>query len=250
MCPADSYCPGGDIGTKPPVITCPPGTGTFGDAGQADASACKPVDPCTPPNTCCQDGAVYPGWPASTACPTSGVDPPLICVNMGTDESNCGACGNVCPLGTTCKNGVCVVPPGEWVDGNVVRGPRALGVWGDEGGTRRGAATQRAARRSGAAATPGSKPPGSGRSDAAAAPALTSCPLPAPSNPQKIKPCPADSYCIGGPVPDKPQPTACPPGTTTAGDTGATNVLACVVKDPCVPTNGFTCCQGNGAYPP
>jgi hypothetical protein len=30
-----------------------------------------------------------------------------ICVNTGTDEENCGACGNVCPSGSRCSRGRC-----------------------------------------------------------------------------------------------------------------------------------------------
>jgi hypothetical protein len=38
-----------------------------------------------------------------TAC--SGV-----CVELGGDESNCGACGNACSAGQSCSSGTCVTP--------------------------------------------------------------------------------------------------------------------------------------------
>ena len=30
------------------------------------------------------------------------------CVDTDTGNFNCGGCGNVCPVGTTCHNGLCV----------------------------------------------------------------------------------------------------------------------------------------------
>jgi hypothetical protein len=30
-----------------------------------------------------------------------------VCANLGTSNNNCGACGTICPAGTTCKNGFC-----------------------------------------------------------------------------------------------------------------------------------------------
>lgn len=34
-----------------------------------------------------------------------------VCVSLQTDESNCGACGNVCAAGTLCKAGTCATAP-------------------------------------------------------------------------------------------------------------------------------------------
>jgi hypothetical protein len=40
----------------------------------------------------------------ATATPTCCAS---VCTNTQTDNNNCGACGNKCPTGKTCKAGVC-----------------------------------------------------------------------------------------------------------------------------------------------
>ncbi|MHC4947798.1 MAG: hypothetical protein ACYTG1_06000 [Planctomycetota bacterium] len=44
------------------------------------------------------------------ACPGDLVNCGGACVDPATDPSHCGACGNVCPAGTTCVAGACVAP--------------------------------------------------------------------------------------------------------------------------------------------
>ena len=41
-------------------------------------------------------------------CPPSKTDCDGKCINVKTDEKNCGYCGNSCDRGETCKNGKCV----------------------------------------------------------------------------------------------------------------------------------------------
>jgi hypothetical protein len=45
-----------------------------------------------------------PRGPPTCSAGTTDYD---LCVNLSTDNSNCGACGVVCPLGTSCVNGSC-----------------------------------------------------------------------------------------------------------------------------------------------
>ncbi|KAH7135830.1 hypothetical protein B0J11DRAFT_171978 [Dendryphion nanum] len=40
------------------------------------------------------------------------------CTSLGTDSQNCGQCGNRCPSGTKCTNGVCTRPPCNSTCGN------------------------------------------------------------------------------------------------------------------------------------
>jgi hypothetical protein len=39
-----------------------------------------------------------------------------VCVNIGSDSSNCGACGNVCPSGFACINSACSDPACQFVE--------------------------------------------------------------------------------------------------------------------------------------
>jgi len=43
------------------------------------------------------------------ACPSGQVDCGGTCVDIGTDEDNCGLCGNACPSGFLCVFGVCLL---------------------------------------------------------------------------------------------------------------------------------------------
>ncbi|HEY8040574.1 MAG TPA: hypothetical protein VIF15_12300 [Polyangiaceae bacterium] len=87
---------------------------------------------CSPPQTMCggptdaggavdaskeaggDSGAKDSGTVADAATGDGGVVQPY-CANTGTDSSNCGACGHVCPPNHTCNNGLCGLscPPGQ-----------------------------------------------------------------------------------------------------------------------------------------
>jgi hypothetical protein len=40
-----------------------------------------------------------------------------VCTDTQADKTNCGKCGNVCPLGASCVGGACVGPMGSCTDG-------------------------------------------------------------------------------------------------------------------------------------
>ena len=42
------------------------------------------------------------------SCPAGEVDCGGVCVDLSTDDFDCGACGATCPGGTVCSGGVCV----------------------------------------------------------------------------------------------------------------------------------------------
>ena len=47
------------------------------------------------------------GFRCCSSCPPGQADCNGACQNLGTDGTNCGGCGVVCGVGTSCKNGVC-----------------------------------------------------------------------------------------------------------------------------------------------
>ena len=81
--PVDPDCDTGDCGDEPPDP----------DPGCCGSTVCEENE------TCCNE----------TTC--------VLTSSFQTDSSNCGGCGNVCPAGQTCVNGVCtggenICPPG------------------------------------------------------------------------------------------------------------------------------------------
>ena len=53
--------------------------------------------------------AALSGCTAKTTCGGDSVDCGGVCVTMAADNLNCGACGNVCGIGTACVDGACAV---------------------------------------------------------------------------------------------------------------------------------------------
>ncbi|MCD6497802.1 MAG: hypothetical protein J7M25_05780, partial [Deltaproteobacteria bacterium] len=59
-------------------------------------------------------------------CPEGQTDCDGTCVDLQSDDANCGRCGNICPEGTQCSNGRCIQPgDGGVTDGNT--DPRGCG---------------------------------------------------------------------------------------------------------------------------
>ena len=89
--PVPNVCPGGPscgLGTMcPRGLTCDPARNTCvmmeGDAGMDDAAS-----GCSGGRERCDTG----------------------CADLRTDRDHCGACGNACPPGTSCRAGTCVCP--------------------------------------------------------------------------------------------------------------------------------------------
>jgi hypothetical protein len=64
---------------------------------------------------CCRADKLC-GPAGSETCCSTNADPALngtccngTCVSLAFDPNNCGSCGNVCPPGTVCRGGGCVI---------------------------------------------------------------------------------------------------------------------------------------------
>jgi hypothetical protein len=66
---------------------CNPGETCLRDPPSASICACNGGSACVPGTVCCQS--------------------PAMCADLQNDSGNCGACGWVCPAGTSCQAGVC-----------------------------------------------------------------------------------------------------------------------------------------------
>jgi hypothetical protein len=103
-CPTGSHCSGG-------ICTCdvgiPCGGACTNTATDNDNCGGCGVS-CSGGQTCVSGVCTAPATAScpkfQTACPFKGSD---ICVDLNTDDSNCGSCGNVCTGGTFCSGGIC-----------------------------------------------------------------------------------------------------------------------------------------------
>jgi hypothetical protein len=86
-CPPNELC---TVGQSGPTCQCGSGPGCPRDQLCSTGGMCR-----------CGDG---PGCLASEACCGDA------CIDVMGDQDNCGACGNVCPAGTSCAGGMCRCP--------------------------------------------------------------------------------------------------------------------------------------------
>jgi hypothetical protein len=75
--------------------------------------------------------ATLSGCSAKTSCSGDSVNCGGVCVTPLVDSFNCGACGNVCGVGTTCSAGQCQVPcgAGQVVCNGACVDPRTSRLW-------------------------------------------------------------------------------------------------------------------------
>ena len=74
---------------------------------------CTDIDECANGTAVCQVGELCVNTPGGYTCVAGACQPPSVqcgaqCVNVTSDASNCGACGNVCGEGEVCSASACV----------------------------------------------------------------------------------------------------------------------------------------------
>ena len=122
-CPAGSGCVAGRC--RPGVTEC--------TRGKTDCGSGCTADLMTDPRNCgicgfnCSDAYGSFGMTCEAGdcecedgllqCP-----PAFHCSDPLTDNAHCGSCGNICPAGSSCTNGICTCPPG--IDTNGQQYPR------------------------------------------------------------------------------------------------------------------------------
>jgi hypothetical protein len=65
------------------------------------------------------DSGTPPDMDSGMACMMCG----NMCADLKTDNSNCGKCGNACPMGATCVQGSCQCSSGQTRCGNTCVDP-------------------------------------------------------------------------------------------------------------------------------
>ena len=97
----ESECPGGDGGTL--CINLLTDGANCGGCG----TACGPGTSCTL-GQCTPTCAVGLAACSATLVGDAGSGMVTACVNLATDNVNCGSCGTTCPMGTACTGGACL----------------------------------------------------------------------------------------------------------------------------------------------
>ncbi len=107
-------CPGGDVGFQVCLAD--------GSYGACDCAA-SPAGPATgtggATSTTSTSGGGGTGPTSSTGgsggmmCPSGETLCSDVCVDLMTDDANCGACATACPMGTACSGGQCACAPGK-----------------------------------------------------------------------------------------------------------------------------------------
>lgn len=109
-CPAGSRCVGGAMCEAPPDAAAPRERPRF------DLAVPPITPPSRPPPTRPRDGGVPirdagpradAGLPGSERCLPQQAFCRGECVDVLSDDDNCGACGVACPMGQRCNAGVC-----------------------------------------------------------------------------------------------------------------------------------------------
>jgi hypothetical protein len=68
---------------------------------------------CAIGGSCCGGAECTGSGDGICACPAGETDCSGVCVDLQTDEPNCGACGRACPAGETCRGGDCQCGDGD-----------------------------------------------------------------------------------------------------------------------------------------
>ncbi|QSQ11855.1 DUF4215 domain-containing protein [Myxococcus landrumensis] len=79
-----------------------------------EPSVCRDIDECADGTDTCAPAEVCVNLPGSYLCMPACLPPRLMCggacVDVLSNNSHCGACGNACGAGKTCTVGVCTTP--------------------------------------------------------------------------------------------------------------------------------------------